>query len=123
MNASRRVADTAQAPVSYLDTDATPGDRDAPAALFVHGLGTSSLLWRNLVPLLQGTRRCLAPDLPLHGETPLHPDQPLSLPALADSCWPRPTRSASTGSTSWPTTPAAPSPRCSRPVPPTGSAR
>jgi pimeloyl-ACP methyl ester carboxylesterase len=65
-------------PVSYLDT----GGAGRPA-LFVHGLATSSYLWRNVIDLLDGERRCVAFDLPLHGSTPAAADQDFSLPGLA----------------------------------------
>lgn len=64
--------------VSYLDTGG-PGR----AALFVHGLGTSSYLWRHVISELGGDRRCVAVDLPLHGRTPAAPGQDFSLPGLA----------------------------------------
>ncbi len=66
-------------PASYIDT----GGPGRPA-LFVHGLGTSSYLWRNVIDQLDGQRRCVAIDLPLHGQTPARPDQEYSLPRLAD---------------------------------------
>ncbi len=65
--------------ISYLDT----GGPGRPA-LFVHGVGTSSLLWRNVIDQLDGQRRCVAIDLPLHGQTPASADQEFTLPALAD---------------------------------------
>jgi pimeloyl-ACP methyl ester carboxylesterase len=74
----RHQAHTRSGPVSYLDT----GGPGRPA-LFVHGIGTSSLLWRNVIDQLGGERRCVAIDLPLHGQTPAPPDQDFSLPALA----------------------------------------
>jgi pimeloyl-ACP methyl ester carboxylesterase len=40
---------------------------DGPAALFVHGLATSGVLWRNVIGQLAGTSRCVAIDLPAHG--------------------------------------------------------
>jgi pimeloyl-ACP methyl ester carboxylesterase len=52
-------------------------------ALFVHGLATSSYLWRNVVGQLAGQRRCLAIDLPLHGQTSGAAGQDFSLPGLA----------------------------------------
>jgi pimeloyl-ACP methyl ester carboxylesterase len=54
-------------------------------ALFVHGAATSSRLWRNVIGALRDDpgRRCIAIDLPLHGETP--PRQDYSLPALAEA--------------------------------------
>jgi pimeloyl-ACP methyl ester carboxylesterase len=69
---------TRSGPVSVIDTGG-PGR----AALFVHGLGTSSYLWRNVIAELGGQRRCVAVDLPLHGRTPAAPGQDFSLPALA----------------------------------------
>src|SRR3954452_15487223 len=74
------------ATVTTARGQASVGDTggDAPVAVFVHGLGTSSTLWRNLVPLVGADRRCVAPDLPLHGGTPLAPEHPVSLRALAD---------------------------------------
>jgi pimeloyl-ACP methyl ester carboxylesterase len=51
--------------------------------LFVHGVGTSSYLWRNVIAQLDGERRCLAVDLPLHGYTPAAADQDFTLPGLA----------------------------------------
>jgi len=69
---------TRSGPASYLDTGG-PGR----AALFVHGIGTSSYLWRHVLDQLGGQRRCVAVDLPLHGQTPAAPDQDFSLPGLA----------------------------------------
>lgn len=65
-------------PVSYIDT----GGPGRPA-LFVHGLATSSYLWRNVIDQLSGERRCVAFDLPLHGRTPAAAHQDFSLPGLA----------------------------------------
>src|ERR1700676_5611313 len=39
------------------------GNPDAPVALFLHGNPTSSYLWRNVIPLVAPTARCIAPDL------------------------------------------------------------
>jgi pimeloyl-ACP methyl ester carboxylesterase len=49
----------------------------------VHGIGTSSYLWRNAIGQLGGQRRCVAVDLPLHGHTPAAADQDFSLRGLA----------------------------------------
>jgi pimeloyl-ACP methyl ester carboxylesterase len=51
--------------------------------LFIHGVGTSSYLWRHVIEQLDGQRRCVAVDLPLHGRTPAAPGQDFSLPGLA----------------------------------------
>ena len=79
---------TRSGPASYIDT----GGPGRPA-LFVHGVGTSSYLWRHVIDQLDGQRRCVAVDLPLHGHTPAAADQDFSLPGLArflaDCCDPR----------------------------------
>ncbi|MGH3232372.1 MAG: alpha/beta fold hydrolase [Streptosporangiaceae bacterium] len=54
-----------------------------PAALFVHGLGTSGALWRQVIEDLSGTSRCIAVDLPAHGASPARPD--MSVTALAEA--------------------------------------
>src|SRR4029077_15491383 len=69
---------TRSGPASYVDT----GGPGRPV-LFVHGVGTSSYLWRNVIAQLDGERRCVAVDLPLHGYTPAAPDQDFTLPGLA----------------------------------------
>ena len=69
---------TRSGPASYIDTGG-PGR----AALFVHGIGTSSYLWRHVIDQLDGQRRCVAVDLPLHGHTPAAAGQDFSLPGLA----------------------------------------
>jgi pimeloyl-ACP methyl ester carboxylesterase len=75
----RKRAMTQLGPVSYIDT----GGQGRPV-LFVHGVATSSYLWRNVIGLLGSERRCVAIDLPLCGQTPAAPDQDFSLPGLAD---------------------------------------
>ena len=74
----RSQVSTRSGPASYVDT----GGPGRPV-LFVHGVGTSSQLWRNVIGELGGQRRCVAVDLPLHGQTPAAPDQDFSLPGLA----------------------------------------
>jgi pimeloyl-ACP methyl ester carboxylesterase len=55
-----------------------------PAVVFVHGVGVNGDLWRKVVPLLAGERRCIAPDWPLGAHShPLRADADLSLPGLA----------------------------------------
>jgi pimeloyl-ACP methyl ester carboxylesterase len=68
---------TRSGPASYADT----GGPGRPA-LFVHGVGTSSHLWRHVISELGHQRRCVAIDLPLHGHTP-GAGHDLSLPGLA----------------------------------------
>jgi pimeloyl-ACP methyl ester carboxylesterase len=74
----RHEIQTRTGPVSYVDT----GGSGRPA-LFIHGLATSNYLWHGVIDRLGGERRCLAPDLPLHGRTPARRGQDLSLTALA----------------------------------------
>ena len=69
---------TRSGPASYIDT----GGPGRPA-LFVHGVGSSSYLWRHVIDQLGGQRRCVAFDLPLHGRTPAAAGQDFSLPGLA----------------------------------------
>ena len=58
--------------------------RTPPAIVFVHGAFVDGSLWRKVVPRLEGSYRCIVPDLPLgsHG-TPMHEDADLSPPGLA----------------------------------------
>ncbi|MCU7723108.1 alpha/beta hydrolase [Actinoplanes sp. KI2] len=60
------IATTSRGPAGYLDTGSGPGE----AALFIHGVGTGSSLWRGVIDLIGDERRCVAVDLPLHGRTP-----------------------------------------------------
>jgi pimeloyl-ACP methyl ester carboxylesterase len=69
---------TRSGPASCIDT----GGPGRPA-LFVHGVGSSSYLWRHVIEQLDGQRRCVAFDLPLHGRTPAAAGQDFSLPGLA----------------------------------------
>jgi pimeloyl-ACP methyl ester carboxylesterase len=73
----RHVVDTASGPAGYADVG------DGPPAVFVHGVGTSSHLWRRVIGLAAAHRRCIAVDLPAHGSTPAAPGQDLGLGALA----------------------------------------
>ena len=52
--------------------------------VFIHGLGVNPLIWRNVVPELSGSYRCISPELPLGShEIPMPRDADLSLPGLA----------------------------------------
>ncbi|HEY3872720.1 MAG TPA: alpha/beta hydrolase [Actinocrinis sp.] len=78
----RRVVETESGPVGCVDIGS------GRPALFVHGIGTGALLWRNAISALLAQepdreRRCIAVDLPLHGRTPVGPGQDLSLTGLA----------------------------------------
>jgi pimeloyl-ACP methyl ester carboxylesterase len=61
---------------------------DGPAALFVHGVGTSGVLWRQVMESLAGSSRCIAVDLPAHGASPARDDMSAAAlaEALADLC-------------------------------------
>ena len=106
--------------IAYVDA----GDGGAPTALFVHGVLVNADLWRNVIFDVADLRRCIAPDLPAHGASPVPGADGRR---FADGSGPHAQRAVraswvSTGSTSWPTTPAAPSPRCSPPTTRSGSA-
>ncbi|MEM7569157.1 MAG: haloalkane dehalogenase [Pseudomonadota bacterium] len=47
--------------MAYVDT--APARSDGPVLWLQHGNPTSSYLWRNVIPALRGSARCLAPDL------------------------------------------------------------
>jgi haloalkane dehalogenase len=53
----RKRAQVLDAEISYVDV--SEGD----PIIFLHGNPTSSYLWRNIIPFLDGQGRCLAPDL------------------------------------------------------------
>jgi pimeloyl-ACP methyl ester carboxylesterase len=74
----RSKVDTSSGTASYLDTGGS-----GRTALFLHGVGTSSYLWRHVIGQIGGQCRCVAVDLPLHGQTPAAEDQDFSLPGLA----------------------------------------
>ena len=76
----RTLVTTTAGVASCIDTGG-PGR----AAVFLHGLGTSSYLWRHVIAQVQGSgRRSVAVDLPLHGSTPAAQDQDFSLTGPAD---------------------------------------
>lgn len=74
-NAHRRSLDTPAGEIAYTELGS------GPVALFVHGLGTSGLLWRHVIENRRDTSRCIAIDLPAHGGTPARDD--MSVAALA----------------------------------------
>ncbi len=69
---------TPSADLSYVDIGA------GSPALFVHGVGTNAYLWADVVGGLADMRRCIAVDLPVHGQSPARPDQQMAIGALAD---------------------------------------
>ena len=79
LDAHRHTVTTRSGDISYLDIGT------GPVALFVHGVATNAYLWRNVIDgLASGTsqRRCIALDLPLHGQSPVTPGQDLSVAGL-----------------------------------------
>ena len=54
--------------ISYVDTGA------GEPVVFLHGNPTSSYLWRNVIPYVEGLGRCLAPDLVGMGDSGAAPD-------------------------------------------------
>jgi haloalkane dehalogenase len=60
---ARRKVAVLDSQIAYVDTGA--GD----PIVFLHGNPTSSYLWRNVIPHLEGLARCLAPDLLGMGES------------------------------------------------------
>ena len=79
LEAHRRTVTTRRGEVSVLDLGT------GPVALFVHGVGTNSYLWRNVVAPVAPGRRVIALDLPLHGRSPAPSDGDVSLAGLADT--------------------------------------
>jgi haloalkane dehalogenase len=59
----RRRARVLDTELAYVDTGA------GPPVVFLHGNPTSSYLWRNIIPHVAATHRCLAPDLVGMGES------------------------------------------------------
>jgi pimeloyl-ACP methyl ester carboxylesterase len=49
------------------------GPKDAPVLLLLHGFPTSSHMFRDLIPLLAGKYRVIAPDLPGFGQSDMPP--------------------------------------------------
>jgi pimeloyl-ACP methyl ester carboxylesterase len=78
----RRSLRTAAGEIAYTEFG------DGPPVLFIHGLGTSGLLWRHVIERLSDTSRCIAIDLPAHGGSPARDDMsPAALAqAVADLC-------------------------------------
>jgi pimeloyl-ACP methyl ester carboxylesterase len=60
------------------------GPADAPPVVLVHGAFVDGTLWRKVVPELEGSLRCIVPDLPLGSHrTPMNEGADLSPPGLA----------------------------------------
>jgi pimeloyl-ACP methyl ester carboxylesterase len=59
----KRSVQTASGRISYAE------EGKGPVALFVHGVLLNSHLWRYQLGHLSDIRRCIAVDLPAHGDT------------------------------------------------------
>jgi pimeloyl-ACP methyl ester carboxylesterase len=77
LEAHRHSAATELGEISYLDVG------EGPTALFVHGVFTNALFWRNVLAAVGSQRRCIAVDLPAHGQTATTESWDLSLGGLA----------------------------------------
>jgi pimeloyl-ACP methyl ester carboxylesterase len=70
--------DISDGTISYRDCG------EGSRIVFVHGVGVNGDLWRQVVPRLADSHRCVTPDLPWGSHSiPLKPDADLSLPGMA----------------------------------------
>lgn len=74
---AKHVAQVGDARVAYQD------EGSGPPVLLLHGCPFASFVWRNLIPVLAPTHRCIAPDLLGLGDTETSPDADWALPAQA----------------------------------------
>jgi haloalkane dehalogenase len=59
--------------MKVLDTEMAYIDEgEVDPIVFLHGNPTSSYLWRNIIPEVEGLGRCLAPDLVGMGQSGFH---------------------------------------------------
>jgi pimeloyl-ACP methyl ester carboxylesterase len=72
---------TPRCEISYIDI----GPRTGVPAVFVHGVAVNAFLWRNVIEALAADKRCIALDLPVHGQSGIPSDDDVSLRALADA--------------------------------------
>ncbi len=72
MNAPTYVLDTGAARIAYVDTGPLESAiaPDQPPLVLIHGWAGTKLLWSNALPRLAPHLRCIALDLPGHGESP-----------------------------------------------------
>ncbi len=78
----RHMVSTPSAEVSYVEIGT------GPTALFVHGIATNAYVWRDLIDRLSDIRRCIAIDLPLHGQSPAAQEMTIDgfADVLAETC-------------------------------------
>lgn len=58
-------------------------DRDRPALVLVHGLGSAGTIWKSLIPQLLPHFSVVAVDLPGHGDAPIHSEEQVDPKSLA----------------------------------------
>ncbi len=76
----RKTAEIDGERIAYVDA----GEGGAPAAIFLHGVLVNADIWRNVIFDVADLRRCIAPDLPAHGGSPVPgADSDVSLTGLA----------------------------------------
>ena len=69
-----------QGTIAYAES----GAGDGPPVVFIHGAFVDGSLWRKVVPGLEGSMRCIVPDLPLGAHrTPMNEGADLTPPGLA----------------------------------------
>ena len=67
-------------PIEYEDTGGS-----GPPIVFLHGLLQNAMLWRNVIPALEDSYRCVAPTWPIGSHRlPMRPDADLTLAGQAD---------------------------------------
>lgn len=66
----KKYASVSMGEIAYLET----GDSSRPPVLLVHGIPTSSYLWRDVLRFLGPSFHCYAPDLMGLGDTRVDPD-------------------------------------------------
>lgn len=76
----KRRVPTPAGELAVVDT----GDPEAPPVVLIHGFGTSSFLWRRLIPLLSPWMRVIAPDLLGHGDSEKPQEADLRIAAHRD---------------------------------------
>lgn len=75
-----KTVDLTQGTIAYRES----GPADGPAVVLVHGAFVDGTLWRKVVPELEGSLRCVVPDLPLGSHrTPMNTGADLTPPGLA----------------------------------------
>lgn len=73
----KKAVSTPEGEIAYVDVG------EGPVALFVHGVFMNGYLWRNVMAQLRDESRCIALDLPVHGDTHIT-SKDLSLGAHAE---------------------------------------